>query len=574
MDDSLTLVLHYYNNRRSVDRNIKNFLKLSPAHHSALEIVLVDDCSADEERVDYEQLLSQSESGALDLTVYRIAEDIPWNQTGARNLGCFQAKTDWLFCTDIDHVMFEDDIVRLIQYLCSGLDINSLYRVQRRSIQTRESQAPHANTFLVHRDSFMAVGGYDEDFAGGAGHSDKYFFHLWHKAGKKIAHLDDVYVYVDVDARTRKLSRNPDRNRQLYEKKLSGEIPENPKRINFDWQLEFSSAKRQAAQRHPEKGGSSLLEKTSLKVATAHAAETSQPDKLCDGEFESLALHVESFSESENDPANGRVIRSGGAPESPIGIPEPVIPAVPEAERDRLAELSSSSVGSAEEVETGKSEAKTLGSARQTLEYSELARDTSGFVPTPQPLMTIAEIALFKAAIASKTCAVEFGTGGSTFLLVGARINRIVSVDSDERWVRSVAQHPAVASSIESGQLTVQYVDVGRIRKWGYPDNEERRAFWHHYWEDAWSYVDPSSVDLVVIDGRFRVACGLNALLTENGDMTIIIHDFWTRVSYHELLKYCNCAARSDNLAVLFPKKSINFEEVREDLQTFAGVAR
>jgi len=54
----------------------------------------------------------------------------------------------------------------------------------------------------------------------------------------------------------------------------------------------------------------------------------------------------------------------------------------------------------------------------------------------------------------------------------------------------------------------------------------------------------------VLVDGRFRIACALQAALRVRNDCKILIHDFWNRPRYHILLDYLTLSERVDSLGV------------------------
>lgn len=195
---------------------------------------------------------------------------------------------------------------------------------------------------------------------------------------------------------------------------------------------------------------------------------------------------------------------------------------------------------------------------------------TSGVIghPVPvQPQMTEREIELFKNAVQGKKTIVEFGSGGSTFLLFELGAKRVVSVESDPEWVLQVREHELLAPHVMAGRLTVHHADIGPTGKWGYPTRQSLNHTWPTYWRMPWSVIEPTLVEMVFVDGRFRVACALNALLQGSPDLTIVVHDFWKRPQYQVLLHYLNCACRADNLAVFFAKRDINLISLKNDLE-------
>jgi len=181
--------------------------------------------------------------------------------------------------------------------------------------------------------------------------------------------------------------------------------------------------------------------------------------------------------------------------------------------------------------------------------------------------MSPGEIELFLCAARGKHFAVEFGVGGSTFCLIDAGIDRVFSVESDITWIETIITHEHLRPHVASGRLTMHHGDIGPTRKWGHPLDNSRIDDWPNYWREPWRQIPANEVDLVFIDGRFRVACALHALEQGTQDMTVMVHDFWNRPKYEVLLKYFNCACRADTLAVFFPKARVDLDSLQEDLR-------
>jgi hypothetical protein len=68
------------------------------------------------------------------------------------------------------------------------------------------------------------------------------------------------------------------------------------------------------------------------------------------------------------------------------------------------------------------------------------------------------------------------------------------------------------------------------------------------------------NTDLVLVDGRFRVACALKVCL-ELPSSTVIVHDFYNRVHYHGILPYFDVIESVETLAVLKPKAIFDRQE-------------
>ena len=107
-----------------------------------------------------------------------------------------------------------------------------------------------------------------------------------------------------------------------------------------------------------------------------------------------------------------------------------------------------------------------------------------------------------------------------------------------------------IADSEKSGLLKIVYVDVGPVSSWGRPRSPENRHLWPAYSLQA-SYPG----DLVLVDGRFRVACVLSAL-RHDPERVVLLHDYTDarREYYGVLEEFCYIAERGDSLVRLVLK--------------------
>lgn len=193
---------------------------------SSYRIVLVDDSSPRFPAVDVVRGSS--------VEVYRIAEDIPWNFTGARNLGCSVCQ-GWIYVSDIDTLLPATDACRLFEVPQPG----SCYIPNRVNFSGGRPRRRSIVNLLFERTAFDAAGGYDEDYAGFYGREEWDFFN---RLSRVAAHVyrDDVTVhcvppYAVPDAATAGLSRDWSRNTALYLSKRSQGFPRPAAGLRFAW---------------------------------------------------------------------------------------------------------------------------------------------------------------------------------------------------------------------------------------------------------------------------------------------------------------------------------------------------
>lgn len=133
-------------------------------------------------------------------------------------------------------------------------------------------------------------------------------------------------------------------------------------------------------------------------------------------------------------------------------------------------------------------------------------------------------------------------------------IEKLVSIESDPGWIQNLRNDPSISEAEASGRLSLLWSDIGPVQSWGYPSNPLYSFKWPEYSSNYWKRFGP--FETALIDGRFRVACAAQAAI--NGCQTVIIHDFWNRPEYHEILNVLDPAERADTLAVLKPKSQLD----------------
>lgn len=170
----------------------------------------------------------------------------------------------------------------------------------------------------------------------------------------------------------------------------------------------------------------------------------------------------------------------------------------------------------------------------------------------PAPAMSPAEQALLRAAAAEAGTVVEFGCGGSTLLLLAAGRGRVVTVENDPDWLERLGGRPACAAARAEGRWAPLHVDQGPLGPWGWPADPVRRLEGAAYVNAPWALAP--APDLVLVDGRYRVACALAAFARLGPQGRVALHDFWPRPHYQALLASAELEATAGSLVLLRPK--------------------
>ena len=188
--------------------------------------------------------------------------------------------------------------------------------------------------------------------------------------------------------------------------------------------------------------------------------------------------------------------------------------------------------------------------------------------PDLQPEMSAAEIGVLRECYGKASSLVEFGCGGSTLLAVRSpALRRIWSVESDPAWIARLRSRPEVVAAEQGGRLRFLHADIGPTGDHGAPLDRAAQARWPAYHEAVWTDPDTAAVDLVLVDGRFRVACALQALAHCQPHTVLLIHDFWNRTPYHPVLAFTDWLGSCDTLAILRCKPAIDRDKLAQVLQ-------
>lgn len=139
-----------------------------------------------------------------------------------------------------------------------------------------------------------------------------------------------------------------------------------------------------------------------------------------------------------------------------------------------------------------------------------------------------------KRLMRGSTCILEYGSGGSTLYAGRCGASHIITTESDQNFLRRVIDGFPDRRGCE---LIPNHVDVGETGPWGYPIDSSRSEDWYLYAQSSWSLAKEKNLapDLVVIDGRFRVACFLYSLKEAQPGTLFFWDDYGDREHYHRV---------------------------------------
>jgi hypothetical protein len=181
---------------------------------------------------------------------------------------------------------------------------------------------------------------------------------------------------------------------------------------------------------------------------------------------------------------------------------------------------------------------------------------SSAGAPDSCAAMSARDVTLLQSWLDRSRRFLEFGAGASTRLAVATEcVESIVSVESDPSYIALLSEESAVGAASSSGRLKFFAIDIGPTGEWGMPSDKSRKAFWPCY--SLTPFASGFRPDVVLVDGRFRVACALSAALA-NPPAYILVHDYPWRSEYSILTKFLKLIGKGDTMAVFTRRDDVD----------------
>jgi len=157
----------------------------------------------------------------------------------------------------------------------------------------------------------------------------------------------------------------------------------------------------------------------------------------------------------------------------------------------------------------------------------------------------------------------EYGSGGTTYhASLCSNIKKIISIESDYETQTKTKN----MITQNKDKITFQYCDMKTLpNTWGNPGKDSTLNDWINYSNQIINVNKniSSNIDLILIDGRFRVACCLKCHSVINDDYIVIFDDFLNISYYHIVLGYFTVIEQSeDNCMVILKKNKKNIPPI------------
>ena len=219
-------------------------LRMLPLYFAAkMELVIVDDHGSPVATI------PKDIRDRFPCKLFRVDENIAWNQMGARNLGMQEASAKVAVMLDPDMVptpLVWDKIMWAAENLHEGT-------VVKFSLTGSDGGFIHSspNTWILHTSDFFSIHGYDEDYAGNKGWSDVALMHTLNSAFKIERRPDILVPYLlNTDGVEDAQVTSLDRSVQVNAKKHKAIWHEIQRRYGGNW-AKWAKKKKKPVVRFP-----------------------------------------------------------------------------------------------------------------------------------------------------------------------------------------------------------------------------------------------------------------------------------------------------------------------------------
>jgi hypothetical protein len=174
----------------------------------------------------------------------------------------------------------------------------------------------------------------------------------------------------------------------------------------------------------------------------------------------------------------------------------------------------------------------------------------------------------------------EYGTGGSTYLAAKFGIE-FIAVDSDPYFLKSVRKKIREDGFSRPVGQTYHYADIGLTAHWGRPigaglGSAARLERFRRYSDPPPECFEGGRTpDLVLVDGRFRVACVLKALrmLRNERGWTIALDDYGDRPEFHAIADFAEIDHLvNGRMAVIKSAKAVDSDFLESAIRKYETV--
>jgi predicted glycosyltransferase involved in capsule biosynthesis len=230
--NSIAIIQTYYDDPNYLQQAIKSW----NSYEIPISVILIDDGSP---QYPASEVLSQfTFSSNVNVSLYKVTEDIGFNSHGCRNLGAAVSKSDWLIFLDIDHFLDSDQLNELYKMKLSEDSWYGFTTIHNGN-NLLMGGGP-SNTFMCTKTMYEQGGGYDESYTP-YHYGDRQFLAMMKS---KFDWIKLENIIIDCRRAGRKMTIDANISKPIYDNDTCSIIhpPRNldavkfhDKRLNFKW---------------------------------------------------------------------------------------------------------------------------------------------------------------------------------------------------------------------------------------------------------------------------------------------------------------------------------------------------
>lgn len=107
--------------------------------------------------------------------------------------------------------------------------------------------------------------------------------------------------------------------------------------------------------------------------------------------------------------------------------------------------------------------------------------------------------------------------------------DKVYSVENARDWCDMMESEDVIKCLTSSGRLEYMCRSYGKTTDWGLPISEDQDNY--RGYVEAIKETNEPYFDILLVDGRYRVACALGGLRYMDEYSRLLVHDFWNRLS-------------------------------------------
>ena len=176
-------------------------------------------------------------------------------------------------------------------------------------------------------------------------------------------------------------------------------------------------------------------------------------------------------------------------------------------------------------------------------------------------------VAFFADRLRSARRFLEYGCGGSTMCAASIGIP-FHCVESDSWFLGRVKQAIHKVGMGSPSHQIFEHRSIGRTERWGFPHcvlppTPNRLRRFARYSDPPDHDTAEELPDVILVDGRFRLACALKVIRWLDGTTyTLVVDDYASRPEYHVLSQFAVLESMYGDTAVFSPLRGVNLRSI------------